>query len=188
MHVGRITRAKGHYRLIEILQELNLIGKKKYKLYCIGKQEERLLDQLIIKAKIAHVEDQIEWIGHVSRGQPLFEYFDKCDVFVFTSLWEGTPKVILEALARGLPVVTVNAGGISSVIEDGVTGMLLPKFDAKLMVERIEQLIDDNALRMQIVSNGLSVAVDNSVEAQARKIITGLIERYPALASSMGVK
>lgn len=188
LHVGRVTLQKGHYRLIKVLQELKAISKRKYKLYCVGKQDKKLLNELIARAKEAGVAGQIEWVEHVSRGQALFDYFDNSHVFIFTSLWEGTPKVLLESLARGLPIVTVNVGGVSSIVKNGETGLLLPKFDAKLMAEKIEQLLNDRDLRLRLIMNGLRVASSKTTEVQASKLITGLAERYPHLATKLKCK
>jgi glycosyltransferase involved in cell wall biosynthesis len=69
------------------------------------------------------------------------------DVVVLTSDNEGTPVSLIEALACGVPVVGTDVGGVRSVVDDGVTGFVVPAPDGALLASRIRELIDDAALR-----------------------------------------
>lgn len=71
------------------------------------------------------------------------------DVFALASIpnSEGTPTVILEAMASGLPVVATDVGSVREVIEDGVTGFVVPPLDHQSMANRIGDLLDDAAMR-----------------------------------------
>ena len=66
---------------------------------------------------------------------------------VLTSDNEGTPVSLIEALACGVPVVGTDVGGVRSVVDDGVTGFVVPPPDAALLASRIRALIEDPALR-----------------------------------------
>jgi glycosyltransferase involved in cell wall biosynthesis len=65
------------------------------------------------------------------------------DIFVLTSLWEGLPVTVLEAMAAGVPVVATDTGGIREVIEDGKTGYLVAVRDMQSMKNRVEGLLRD---------------------------------------------
>ena len=63
------------------------------------------------------------------------------DVFVLTSLWEGLPIAVLEAMVSQVPVVATNTGGISEIITEGETGFLVPCHDMPSMLEKILALL-----------------------------------------------
>jgi len=69
------------------------------------------------------------------------------DVFVLTSLWEGLPISILEAMASSKPVVSTHTGGVAEVIADGKTGFLAPCEDTAMMSEKLSVLLKDESLR-----------------------------------------
>ena len=64
-------------------------------------------------------QDDFEFISHTSEPEV---FFKKADIFVLTSEFEGTPNVILEAMASGLPVVSSKVGNLPFIIEDGMNG------------------------------------------------------------------
>jgi glycosyltransferase involved in cell wall biosynthesis len=72
------------------------------------------------------------------------------DVFVLTSLWEGLPRVVLQALATGLPVVAYDTAGIEEAVQADVNGYLVRPGDVRGMVEKLESVIDDPALRSRL--------------------------------------
>ncbi len=62
----------------------------------------------------------------------------------FTTIFDNTPVSVIEAMALGLPVVGTNVGGIPYLVEDGKSGLLVPKGDAKAMCQAIKKLLSDN--------------------------------------------
>lgn len=75
------------------------------------------------------------------------------DIFVLTSLWEGLPISVLEAMGSKKPVVATTTGGIAEVIIENKTGYLVPPGDAKGMSERLAGLIKDENLRKVMGEN-----------------------------------
>lgn len=73
-----------------------------------------------------------------------------CDLFVHPSLDDAFPTVLLEAQAAGLPVVASRVGGIPEIIEEGVTGKLVPPGDAQQLAAAIGTLLDDDTARMHM--------------------------------------
>lgn len=86
--------------------------------------------------------------------------YDESDCFLLTSLAEGTPTAILEALATGLPVIASNAGGISDIIIDGVNGFIVNNYDEKNYIEKLQLLKDNISLREIIYKNNKIIAED----------------------------
>jgi glycosyltransferase involved in cell wall biosynthesis len=76
------------------------------------------------------------------------------DVFLLTSRAEGTPNVILEASALGVPVVATNAGGIPETIEDGVTGHLVNQADPQTIAHRVQQILQTPEWRASVRTTG----------------------------------
>ncbi len=69
------------------------------------------------------------------------------DVFILTSLWEGLPRVVLQALATGLPVVAYDTAGIGEVVKRGKNGHLVEPGAVGEMVELLDRLVADASLR-----------------------------------------
>ena len=74
------------------------------------------------------------------------------DVFVLTSRYEGLPNAVMEAMAAGLPCVCTDVGGCRELVEEGVTGFLVPSGDANLMMQRVRQLATNAPLRASMGS------------------------------------
>jgi len=66
----------------------------------------------------------------------------QADVFVLTSLSEGIPMAILEAMKTGLPVVATRVGGVPATVEDGVTGLLVESGDERALTRALASLIE----------------------------------------------
>jgi len=72
------------------------------------------------------------------------------DIFLFMSLWEGLPNVVLEAMAMKLPVISTAAGGVPEVITDGINGRIIPYKDSETAAEVIQELMADADLRERL--------------------------------------
>ena len=72
------------------------------------------------------------------------------DVVVNTSLWEGLPHTLLEAMACEKPVVATKATGIIDVINDGENGFLVPFHSPKLLADKIKWVLDNTGIAMKI--------------------------------------
>jgi sugar transferase (PEP-CTERM/EpsH1 system associated) len=85
----------------------------------------------------------------------------ECDVFVLSSIAEGMPVTLMEAMASGLPVVATDVGGVSSVVDDGVTGTLVPARDPRALANALESYVADESLRRGHGAAGHARAVDH---------------------------
>jgi len=101
---------------------------------------EALLEQL-------HLRDVFRLLGDRNDVADLVNAFD---VFVLSSLTESFPNAILEAMALGKPVVSTRVGGTGEVVEEAVSGFLVPVGDAQAMATRIAELAGDSALRAKM--------------------------------------
>jgi glycosyltransferase involved in cell wall biosynthesis len=73
------------------------------------------------------------------------------DIFVSTSRWEGLPRTVLQATATGLPVLATCADGVADVVQDGLTGLLVPPRAEAALCSGALRLVDDAGLRALLV-------------------------------------
>jgi len=86
----------------------------------------------------------------VVPSQEMQELFSTHDIFLFPSLLEGLPCVLLEAMASGMPVVTTETCGMPDIIEDGFTGLLIPPADAPAIERAVLKLAGSQELRRNL--------------------------------------
>lgn len=100
------------------------------------------------------------------------------DILVFSSRWEGLPVALLEGLASALPVVATNVGGIPGVIQNGITGFLVPPADPDALAYSCNTLIRDTALRERIGKAGCA-------HVQANYTMDGMVNKTISLYQSL---
>lgn len=111
----------------------------------VGDGPERV--PLAVLADDLGVSNRIHWAGHrrdVPRLLPAF------DLFVQPSLHEGLPNAVLEAMAAGLPVVATAVGGTPEVVDDEVTGFLVPPRDPQALAQGLRALLHNSDLRRKM--------------------------------------
>jgi len=81
------------------------------------------------------------------------------DIFVLSSLWEGLPYTIIEAMIAGLPVVATRVGGIPELVEDNVTGFLVPPGGPKTLAKALQNLLDNSNVRHEMGRAGRARAL-----------------------------
>lgn len=86
----------------------------------------------------------------VAASGKMPEVFASYDVFLFPSLMEGMPNVVMEAMASGMPVITTETCGMPDVVEDGFNGLLIPPADAQAIEDAVLKLAASPELRKQL--------------------------------------
>ena len=98
------------------------------------------------------------------------EILAAADVFVLSSRWEGNPLSVMEAMAAGKPVVATAVGGVPELVEDGVSGILVPPQSPEALAEAMIRLAQDPALRQRMGQAARERAQERfSVERMARE-------------------
>jgi glycosyltransferase involved in cell wall biosynthesis len=90
-------------------------------------------------------------------------------VLVLTSLWEGLPRVIPEAMAAGLPVVATRVDGIPEVVRDGETGFLAEPHDVETLAQRVGELLTDRDLRFRMGEKARTAVGEFDIDAMVRR-------------------
>ena len=94
--------------------------------------------QLKEQARRLEIADRVKFLGRLLPGKDVLEQFDKADLFVLPSRQEGLPRTMIEAMARGLPCIGSNVGGIPELVnaED-----LVPPNDPQALAEKITSVV-----------------------------------------------
>jgi glycosyltransferase involved in cell wall biosynthesis len=132
----------------------------------IGESEQRAISG---DAQASGVGDRVRFVGALPLDQLMRLYRDY-DVFVLpTGPGEGIPRVLLEAMAAGLPIVTTRVSGITSLIRDGENGLLAD--DADQLVAAVRSLIESPELRRRLIQCGYATARAHTVDRQASEMM-----------------
>jgi len=113
VYVGRLSPEKNLISLLEAISGLDV------QLLIVGNGSQKEL----LKSKFGKLKGQLHWIDRVENDK-LPEYLNKAKMFILPSLYEGHPKVLIEAMACGLPVIGTRSSGIREIIEHGQNGWL----------------------------------------------------------------
>jgi len=132
---GRLSEQKGFSYLIETAF---MLRKKRSDLVFIIAGKGRLENQLKKQIREKGLEKHFFLFGFSDNIDP---FLKGCDLFVLSSLFEGMPNVVMEAMAVGTPVVATDVNGVRELMEDGVTGLVVPPRHPGDMSEAIEILI-----------------------------------------------
>lgn len=128
------------------------------------------------KLGLTHVLHLLGWRRDVA------EILRCMDVFTLTSLWEGLPRVYLEALAIGVPVVGTRVDGAEEVVKDGVNGFLLEPGDVEGLAKKVQQLLSHGKSLPQSEGAGLGKEFDinemvRRQEKEYQHLIDALVQR-----------
>jgi glycosyltransferase involved in cell wall biosynthesis len=113
------------------------------------------------------VGDRVRLLGPVPLDQLMTKYRDY-DFFILpTQPGEGIPRVLLEAMANGLPVVTTGVSGISSLITNDVNGLLIADASSGAVAGAVKRLAQEDELRRRLIQGGYATARALTLEQQA---------------------
>jgi glycosyltransferase involved in cell wall biosynthesis len=157
LSVGRLEREKGHSVLLDALAIVNERGISAHlELVGDGTRLEALQRQAIQLA----IEDRVTFAGPVGQDR-IRAHYDAADAFCLPSLGEGIPVVLMEALASGVPAIASNTMGIPELIQDDVTGLLVPPGRPDALADAIERLAYDPALRDRLRETGRHKVIED---------------------------
>jgi glycosyltransferase involved in cell wall biosynthesis len=173
--VGRLSREKGHADLIDAFRILLERGKcADCRLLLVGDGGERAA----LQSKAASLGNRVLFAGH--QADP-WAYFCIGDVFVLPSHTEGSPLVLFEAMAAGLPIVATSVGGVPEVVEDQRTAILVPAMDATRLAESIALIVDNRAAASALGADAHRAINAFSPEAYTARLL-GVYAKVAAVA------
>lgn len=143
LFVGLLVSIKGIDYLIEAWAELHSHGKLRVTDQLVVLGDGPLRDTLERQVTDAKLTSMVKFTGTVNQTQ-VAQWIKKSDLLCLPSLNEGTPNVIIEAMACGVPVVASRVGGIPDLIHEGENGMLVTPQDSLALAEAMEAALNHN--------------------------------------------
>jgi glycosyltransferase involved in cell wall biosynthesis len=171
--VGRLGPEKRLDRLLTVLARLRKECAVPCRGLIVGDGHERVALERQA-ATLGLLPHAVEFRGAVASAAPTY---GEADVLVLTSDWEGTPNVVLEAMASGLPVVATEVGGVGDLVEDGRTGFLVPRGDGDRLFSALHQLVSNPPLRRQMGQNGRARVLERHSIVSLPQQLAALYER-----------
>ena len=161
--VGRLEPQKGYHHLLRAFARIKKT--RQCKLVILGEGKKR--GELGNLARELGIKQDVAFLGFQKNP---FKYLARSDIFVLSSLWEGFPNAIIEAMACGIPVVASSCpGGVDEVIEDGFNGLLVLPADEKALANAILSILDDEKLAERLVKRGRCRVEDFSLSKKIRE-------------------
>jgi glycosyltransferase involved in cell wall biosynthesis len=128
LFVGRLSKEKNIFELIRAI-EICTNREKQWKLTIVGTGPL----ELEVQNRVLNLEDQVKLTGHISDVNELITLYDKNDILCMPSLTEGTPRSVIEAFARGMPVMTTAIGSLPRLFSKEIR--FLTGYSAEIILE-----------------------------------------------------
>jgi glycosyltransferase involved in cell wall biosynthesis len=153
LHIGAFTQLyKGHDTLLRAAAHCRDFGVS-FRLVCIGDGIYR--QQMENLAKGLHLDDVVRFAGEVPYGAQIRRALDAADLFVLPSRTEGLPRALLEAMARALPCIATNVGGVPELLDQAD---LVPLDRPDLLAWRITRVLSSPGMLTAMSARNLAVA------------------------------
>lgn len=144
--VATLTPRKGHRTLFRALAALAPLP---WRLSCVGslERDRATVTRLRAELRAAGLEDRVSFSGELDEVR-LAARYDRADVFVLATEYEGYGMAVAEALARGLPIVSTRTGAIPEIVADA--GLLVPPGDPDALADALSRVLSDAPLRRRL--------------------------------------
>jgi glycosyltransferase involved in cell wall biosynthesis len=173
LFASRLLKEKGIFELLEAQRKLLSDGVQ-FELQVAGEPYPGNPSSLT-ERDLQVLKSSCKYYGHVDNVENIFS---QADVVALPSYAEGTPRVLLEAGACGLPLVGSDIAGCRGVIEHGRNGFLVPVRDPVALAEALRKLIHDVELRRRMGIESRRIVVENFSEA---KVVQKTLDVYAAM-------
>lgn len=143
---------------------------------------------IVTKDEAIAAERSVRIHSSLSPNTPLLkQLFAQADLFVLPTQGDATPMAVLEAMACALPVITTNVGALGEMVQDGITGYLVPCDDAKAIIDKVGSLARRRETLAEMGTAGrLAVEREFNAETNYKRLIAYLKEvsdSNPAIAT-----
>jgi glycosyltransferase involved in cell wall biosynthesis len=176
LSVGRLSKEKDQASLVEAMSELR--GSFSPHLLILGEGPER--KTILERARALGLTNRVILMGQQDH---IRAFYALADVVVISSRSEGSPNVLLEALAAGVPLVATAVGGIPEMVRDGEHALLVPHGDSIQMANAIARIFTETDVAHSLVEHGKSLVRTRFSPAER---VRTLAEMYEQVLQSTG--
>lgn len=173
LYLSSLTRAKG---IFVLLQALTLLKKNDLDFFAriVGMPSDVSVEEIERFLDKNDLADSVKIEGPKYDDEK-HEVLESADIFVHPTLNDAFPLVILEAMQFGLPVVSTFEGSIPEIVDDGITGMLLPRNDANELMKRIARLLLEPETRAEMGKAGRAKFLSRYTSARMEQGIANVL-------------
>jgi len=170
--IGRLVPVKNHRMFLDVCKRLSdSTSGTDIRYVIIGGGDQR--NFLETRAQELGIDKKVIFCGW---KEEVADVYADLDIVVLTSLNEGTPVALIEALAAGKPVVSTDVGGVKDVVEEGINGYLVASGDTEAFAERLKELVADASKRAEFGRSGRLKVVREYSKARLVKDMEELYE------------
>ena len=144
MILGMVCRLVEQKGIIYTLQAFKQIYSKFPHVHLVIAGDGELATELLAMGRMLGISDRVHWLGWRDDAQMVMSAID---IFLMPSLWEGFGLVLLEAMSKRIPIIASRVSAIPEVVQDGITGLLIPPQSADELAKAIICLLNDRSLR-----------------------------------------
>jgi len=177
--VGRLSEEKGFDRLLDAVSRLVNEG---HNVGLIIAGEGHLQDALQDQVESLELQNRVHLAGYLEDPRELYRAID---MYVLSSLREGLPNVVLEAMASQRTVVTTEVNGIPRLVQDGHNGLVVPTANTEALTEGIRKCLLSKELRTDLAEQGRQTIEENFTFADRMKAV---VETYRTLSPQMAAR
>jgi glycosyltransferase involved in cell wall biosynthesis len=171
--VGRLSKEKAHIDLITAFARLRETSSElKCKLVIVGEGPER--GALEAAARSRSIQQEVIFTGQANDVQP---FYAAADVFVLPSHSEGSPNVLLEAMAANLPIVATAVGGVPEIVENNESALIIPAQDSNAMAAAIARVLSERDLARRLTANSAELVASRYAPGQYVRSLVEIFQR-----------
>ena len=170
LYIARASRWKRHDLAVSAFERIAKVQSKAH-LICVGgkdTQDSEWWDQLQAMTSRSLFSERIHWIGRAEDVRP---WLRSASILILTSDNEPFGRVLVEAMACGIPVVATRSGGVPEIVREGLEGLLVTPGSADEICDAIVKLLNDDALSKHFSKAGRKRAEDFSIENHVKQMV-----------------
>jgi hypothetical protein len=177
---GRLAEGKGLETLLEALARLAATEEDGHRVELVIVGDGPARASLEARAARLRIGDRIHWLGYIADRATYMEALASCDLFVFPSPAEGFPKVVLDAMAVGLPVIATPSGQVRELGDDRIQTVNVG--DPASLAGTIQRLVDEPERTLKLRLAGSVVAITHTRPVETARLVSHWRDRLPKLA------
>jgi glycosyltransferase involved in cell wall biosynthesis len=164
--VGRLSREKDHVTLLEAVSRLPSSMTPHVVIIGEGHEKPRVEERM----RQLGLQENVTFTGHQPSAEP---WYGIADIAVLSSLSEGSPNALLEAMATSVPVVATNVGGVPEIVRDEESALLVAPGDAAAMSDALLRILSDAGLADRLAKRGRALIQErHDPDARVRRLVS----------------